>query len=175
MEKLLLGALLALEELNIIHHENIQVTVPAFKGFLPVIPHRIDVVVGELFAGHVFDAQVRVQLLGIVTDGVHEVGFPQAGIPPHEERVIGAGRFLRHRNRGRGRKFVRIRHHVGIKGVSGVEGIVLGRVVGRFLPGPQRGPGRGCGLRGDRIVGLIGVARGPAGGGDGEHIPVVQL
>ena len=106
---------------------------------------------------------------------MHEVGFPQAGITPHKERVVGAGWFFRHRNRGRGRKFVRIRYDVGVKGVSGVEGIVLGRVVGWFFPGPQRGAGRGCGLGSDRIVGLVGVARGPTGGGDGEHIPVVQL
>ena len=92
VEELFLGSLFALEELDVVDHQNVQVAVAPLEGLLPVVAHGIDVVVGEFLGGDVFDAQPRLQHTGVVPGGVQEVRFAQARSAPDEQRVVGLGR-----------------------------------------------------------------------------------
>src|SRR5207248_9001388 len=89
VEELLLGALLLGEELNIIDQKDVDgEELVAEAGHL-VIAQRVDHLVGELLAGDVADGRLRLALLDLMPDGLHEVGLAHADAAIEEERVIG--------------------------------------------------------------------------------------
>ena len=60
IEKFQLGAFLIGKELDIIDQQSVQVTILAPELLLVVVFDRIDVVIGEGFAGNVFDLGVGI-------------------------------------------------------------------------------------------------------------------
>ena len=107
VEKLLLRALLAGQELDVVDEQHIRLAV-----FLTELLHRRRLdggnrLVGEHFTIHVNDVEIRVIFLDLKLDGVQKVGLAQARRPIDEQRVVRAGRVRRHGLRGRKRKLVR--------------------------------------------------------------------
>ena len=88
VEELLLRAFLALQELDVVDEQHVDVAVAALEGDLAVVAQGVDEVVGELLGGHVAHAHPREQPLRVVADGVQQVGLAQAGVAPDEQRVV---------------------------------------------------------------------------------------
>src|SRR5262249_16090656 len=89
VEKLLLDALLALDELDVVDEKDIDVPVTSFEGDFAVIAERVDEVVGELFGGNVLDPHTGEQTLGVVPGGMKQVSLAEAGFAPNEQGVVG--------------------------------------------------------------------------------------
>ena len=79
-----------------------------------------DQLVGEVFAGDVHQPHLRILLLHIVADGVHQVGHAQTHAPVDEQGVVRLRRGFGHRQGGRVGKAVAVAHHKGVKGILGV-------------------------------------------------------
>ena len=84
MEELLEGRLLALEELDVVDQEDVDLAVAALEALhaavvLVAVAHAGDEVGDEDLGVDVLDADPRVEGLGVVADGVQEVRLAQAG------------------------------------------------------------------------------------------------
>src|SRR5919106_3506154 len=101
VKELLLGPLLAFEELNVVHHEEVHCAVaPVELGDRAALEGENELV-HELLGRDVAGAQSWVTLAYVASDGVQEVGLAQAGPSVDEQGVVGLGRSLCHRERGR--------------------------------------------------------------------------
>ena len=94
VEELLLEALFALHELDVVDEEDVAVPVPALEGQGGRGPEGVDEVVHEGLGGDVEDLAAGVVLGHVVADGVEQVGLAETGVAVNEEGVVGtAGRF----------------------------------------------------------------------------------
>jgi len=103
VEELLLGAVLAGQELDVVDQEHVDrpVLVPDL-GHVPGLDGGDDLV-HELLGGHVGDPLLGEALAHLVADRVHEVGLAQAHAAIEEERVVVlAGRVGHRHGRGMG-------------------------------------------------------------------------
>ena len=121
MEEFLLGGIPPGDELDIVHHEDVYVAEAVAELHVPALLDGGNQLVGEVLAGDVEQALLRVLLLHIVADGVHEVGLAQAHAAVDEQRVVRVRRGLSHRQRRRMGEAVAAAHHEGVEGVLGVE------------------------------------------------------
>ena len=149
VEELLEGRLLALEELDVVDQEDVDLAVAALEALhaavvLVAVAHAGDEVGDEDLGVDVLDADPRVEGLGVVADGVQEVRLAQAGAAVDEQGVVGTGRGLGHGQRGGVGEPVGGAGDVGVEGVSRIE---LGDVVGR-RGGQQPGGVLGAGAPG---------------------------
>ena len=119
VEELFLGAFLALEELDVVDQQHVDVAVAALEGDLAVVAERVDEVVGELFAGDVPHPDPGEESLRVVADAVQQVGLAQTRVSPDEERVVGNGGSLCDRH-GR-----RVREPVGRPDDERLEVVLL--------------------------------------------------
>ena len=89
MEELFLGALLAGDELDVVHQQHVRraVGLPELVGAARL--DGGDELVGEGLAVHIDDVELRVVLLNFGGDGGEQVGLAQARLPVDEQRVIG--------------------------------------------------------------------------------------
>ena len=101
VEKLLLRALLACQELDVVDEQHIRQTVFLPEQLGGAVFHRLDDLVGEYLAVHIDDVEIRVVFRHLELDGVEQVGLAQAGGAVDEQRVVGAGGVGRHRLRRR--------------------------------------------------------------------------
>ena len=101
VEKFLLRALLACQELDVVDEQHIRQTVFLPEQLGGAVFHRLDDLVGEYLAVHVDDVEIRVVFRHLELDGVEQVGLAQAGGAVDEQRVVGAGGVGRHRLRRR--------------------------------------------------------------------------
>ena len=141
MEELLEGRFFALEELDIIDQKNVDLTVAALESFhaavvLVAVAYAGDEVGDEDLGVDVLDADSRVERLGVVADGVQQVGLAQSGAAVDEQGVVGTGRGLGHRQGSGVGEPVGGTGDVGVEGVARVE---LGDVVGRRRREQPRG------------------------------------
>ena len=118
MEELLLGAFLALQELDVVHQEDVDVPVAALERHFTVVTQAVDEVVGELFGGYVTDPHARKESLCVVASRVQQVCLTQPGLTPDEQGVVSPRRRLGHGN-GRG-----VGEAVGGANDEGVEGVL---------------------------------------------------
>ena len=186
VEELLQGGLLALQELDVVHQEDVDVPVAALEGLQAAVvavavTQAGDEVRGELLGVDVLDADLGVEGTRVVADGVQEVGLAQAGAPVDEQGVVGAGGRLRHGDGGGVGEPVGGAGDVGVKGVARVEAgaVAAGGALAdagcggcggcddERAPGVE-GDGRGAGLR--RGGWYVDVAAGPLRGG-GQGLP----
>ena len=94
VEELLLRLHLALQELDVVDEQDVDIAVATLEVGRLVVADAVDEVVGELLGVHVPHHDLRVQALGVVAHGVQEVGLAQAGAAVDEQRVVGLGRGL---------------------------------------------------------------------------------
>ena len=105
----------------------------------------VDEVVHEFFGGDVEDVETVVFIQGEMTDGVHEVGFAQAGAAVDIKGIVGLGRVLGHGQRGRVGELIAGADDVIFKSVIGIEvGVKKRAVLGpAFLGRSPHEVGRG--------------------------------
>ena len=142
VEELLLGLLLALDELDVVDEQHVDVAVAALEGVVGAGAHGVDELVEEGLGGDVAHPVGRVVLPHVVADGLQEVGLAQAGVAVDEQRVVLAGRRLGHGQGGGVGEPVGRADHEGVEGVPRVD------VVHRSVPTPPAPAGRRGGRRG---------------------------
>ena len=106
MEKLLLGGLLAGDELDIVHQQQVGHAVLHPEVLGAASADGGDQLVGELLAGNVHDNKIGVGALDLSLDGREQMGLAQTGAAVDEQRVIGPGGVGRNRLRRSKRKLV---------------------------------------------------------------------
>ena len=121
VEELLLELLAALEELDVVDEQDVDLAVAAAEGVAGVVADRVDELVHQRLGGDVPDAAQLVDVPDVVADRVEEVGLAQPGGPVDEERVVGPGRVLGDRERGGVGEPVRRADHEAVEGVPGVQ------------------------------------------------------
>ena len=95
MEKFLLRGVLARDELNIVHEEEVGVAVFVTELEVLAAADGVDQLVCELVALDVDDVIVRVLALDLVGDGIEQVRLAEAGLAIDEQGVIGVGGVIR--------------------------------------------------------------------------------
>jgi hypothetical protein len=163
VEELLLGALLAGEELDVVDEQDVDGAEAVAEAGHLVVADGVDHVVGELFTGDIADGGVGLAALDLVADGLHEMGLAHADAAVKEEGVVGLGRALRDGLGGGGGELVAGADDEGIELVARVE---LGGGVpveaGLFDGGCLRGRGSAVAL-GD-LAGAVGCGIGGVAG-----------
>ncbi len=94
MEELLEHHLLALEELDVIEEEDVDLPVPRFEVVHLLAADRVDEVVEEGLGGCVLHDGVAGQLEAMLPHGMEEVRLAEPGTRVDEQRVVVAARFL---------------------------------------------------------------------------------
>ena len=100
VEERLLGLLFALQELDVVDEQDVDVAVALVERGSSVVGDRVDEVVRELLGTHVAHLNALIETLGVVTDRVEQVGLAESRVAVDEERVVGLGRRLGDRDRG---------------------------------------------------------------------------
>ena len=100
VEELLLRLLLALQELDVVDQQHVDVAVAALEAVLPVVADRVDELVGELLAGDVAHLGAGVEAAHVVPDRVQQVGLAEPGVAVDQQRVVGLARRLGDGDRG---------------------------------------------------------------------------
>ena len=95
MEKFLLRGVLACDELDIVHEEEVGVAVFVTELEVLAAADGVDQLVCELVALDVDDVIVRVLALDLVGDGIEQVRLAEAGLAVDEQGVIGVGGVIR--------------------------------------------------------------------------------
>ena len=121
VEELLLDAFLALDELDVVDEQHVDVAVAPLERRLAVIAQRVDEVVGEFLGRDVLDAHAGKQPLGVVACRVQQVGLAEAGLAPDEQRVVGARRRFGDGEAGGVGEAVGRADDEGVEGVAPVE------------------------------------------------------
>ena len=67
----------ALQELDVVDQQHVDVAIAALEGLRLVVTDRVDEVVGELFRADVEHSSAGIEAARIVTDGVQQVGLAQ--------------------------------------------------------------------------------------------------
>src|SRR6266545_3972040 len=137
VEELLLGALLARDELDIVDQEEIDVAVFAAELGGAIVADRVDQFVGEALRGEIEQAQRGVEAADLVADGVQEVSLPQSYSAVDEQGVVGRGRQFGNCLARRLGELVRVADDERVEGIPGRE--PGGR---RWSRGVARGAGR---------------------------------
>ena len=127
MEELLLGALFARQELDIVQEENVYGSVLVPEADHALKAQSVNDLVGEFLGAQVADAQCPVTLAHPGADGLHQVSLAQPDAAVQEERVVRLGRLVSHRQRGGVGELIGGANHKGLKGVAGDE-LVIGGV-----------------------------------------------
>ena len=121
VEELLLRALLAGEELDVVDEQDVDRAELVAEGRHLVVAHGVDHLVGELLARDVADGRVRCARLHEMTDGVHQVGLAHADAAVHEERVVGLRGALGDGLRRSMRELIAAADHEAVELVARVE------------------------------------------------------
>ena len=129
VEELLLGLLLALQELDVVNQQDVHVAVALPKLRALVLTDGVDEVVGQFFGGDVADPDGVEVAAYVVAQGVQQVRLAQPGVAVDGERVVGLTGAFRHGDRGGMSK------PVGAADDEGLEGVL------RVQPGVRGAPG----------------------------------
>ena len=119
VEELDLGALLAGDELDIVHQKEIDVAVARAELLRRALLQGLDHLVGEVVALDVFDLFLRMVLADVLTDGEQQMRLAQARVAVDEQRVIRLARLFSHGQRRGVREFVRAADDEAVEGVAG--------------------------------------------------------
>ena len=115
VEELLLGRVLAGDELDVVHQEHVELAVAPLELVHPLEAQGVDEIVQEALGREVQHARVGVAAQDLLRDRVHQVRLSEADAAVQEERVVGArGRFGDGARRG-------VRELVGGADDEGVE------------------------------------------------------
>ena len=122
VEELLLGRVLAGDELDVVHEQHVELAVAALEFVHALEAQRVDQIVQESLGGEVEHAGVGVAPEDLVRDRVHQVGLAEADAAVEEERVVGARGRFRDRARGGVRELVRGADDEVLEGEARVAG-----------------------------------------------------
>ena len=124
VEELLLGLGLALEELDVVDEQHVDVAVGGLERVDPVVVERADEVVGERLHRRVADGQPVAVGGDVVGDRVQQVRLAEPGRAADEQRVVGERRHLGDRERGAVGEPVGVADHELVEREARVEGDV---------------------------------------------------
>ena len=127
VEELLLRLLLALQELDVVDEQDVDVVaVAALERRGAVVTDRVDEVVRELLGADVSHPQLRVVVVHVVTDRVQQVGLAEPRVAVDEQGVVGLARLLGDGDGGGVREPVALTDDERVERVLGVEARGLG-------------------------------------------------
>ena len=141
VEELLLGADLALEELDVVDEQDVDVAVGGLERLDRAALERADELVGEGLGGGVEDGEPAAVVAHVVGDRVQEVGLAEPGRAADEQRVVGEPGHLGDGERGGVGEPVAVADDELVEGEAGVEGGAGGDH--RALRRRRRAGGRG--------------------------------
>ena len=117
----LLGLVFALQKLDVVDQQNVDIAILPLKGRGAVVLNCVDEVVGELFARNVSNLEARIHLQRVVSDRVQKVGLAQARVAINKERVVCLCGGFGNGERRCVSEAVRDAGHEAVKGVLRVE------------------------------------------------------
>ena len=139
MEELLLRALLAGEELNVIDQQRIERAVRRLELVDRVVLQGAHHVADEALRMNVRDARLAVPRLDEMRDRVHQVCLAESHATIEEQRVIGAARILRDLQGGRFRELIALALDEGGEAEIRIQARADDQAIG---PARARGHGR---------------------------------
>ena len=150
VEERLLRLGLALQELDVVDHQDVDIAIAGLERRTAVVGDRVDEVVGELFARDVAHPDAGEQVDRVIADRVQQVGLAEARVAVDEQRVVGLGGGLGDGDRRRVREPVGLADDEVVEGVLRVQARVaargrgdrVGRLVDRGPHDRHRGEGR---------------------------------
>ena len=140
VEELLFGVRLALEELDVVDQQDVEVAVAVLEGLGALRPQRVDELVGERLGGRVADAEPGRVGAEVVGDRDQQVGLAEPGRAVEEERVVGLRGGLGDGQRGGVGEAVAVADHEALEGVARVE--VSAALLGAALEGREADLGK---------------------------------
>ena len=154
VEKFLLNAFLAGEELDVVNQQHVGLAVFLAELDELVVLDSVNVFVGELFGGEIGDARALFVADDVLADGVEQMRLAQADAAVKEERIVGFAGRLGDGQRGGIGKIVVVADDERFKGVFGIE--MQFAAAGRAFVGGFGG--FGFGRRWEPEPGAIGAA-----------------
>ena len=143
VEELLLGLGLALEELDVVEEQHVDVAEAGLEGVGVAAAERAEELVGEGLAGGAADRQPGAVGEQEVRDRAEQVGLADAGRAADEQRVVGLGRHLGDGERGGVREAVAVADDELVEGELGVAERSARAALGPSAGGARRArPGR---------------------------------
>src|SRR2546425_3080071 len=121
VEELLLGPLLARDELDVVDQEEIDRPVAGAELRGPVVADRVDELVREPLGGEIRDGHPREETRALVPDGVQEVRLAESDAAVDEEWVVRSRGKLGDRLACRLRELVRGTHDKRVESVARVK------------------------------------------------------
>ena len=121
VEELFLSLHPALQELDVVDQQDVDVAVAALKSLGFVVADRVDEVVGELLGADIEHPSAGVQAARVVANRVQQVGLAQSGAAVDEQRVVRLGRGLGDGDRGGVGEAVARTDDEGVEGVLRVQ------------------------------------------------------
>ena len=126
VEELLLEAFLALDELDVVDEQHVDLAVAPFEVNRRVLPDGVDELVEERLGGDVTNGEVWVVRVDVAGDRPKQVRLAQPCVPVDEQRVVRLGWSFGHGQRGRvGESIARARDEVveGVAILASIESI----------------------------------------------------
>ncbi len=148
VEELVLGMALALEELDVVDEQHVEVSVATLELLCALCAQSRDELVGEALGGGVADAEGGCRSGEVVGDRDQEMGLAETRRAVEKEGVVGLRRRLGYGESGTVGDAVALADHEPVEGVVDVE-IEIGTGSGRAL----------VPALGEADVGEIGIAR----------------
>ena len=94
VDELLLGALLALEHLDVVDQQRVELAIAGLERLRALAPQRRDELGREPLGGRVVDLELGVVAAQVLDDRAQQVGLAEARRAMEEERVVGLAREL---------------------------------------------------------------------------------
>lgn len=123
MEEFFLGALFSADEVDVVDHEDVHFAVFGAELLGGLVHDALDQLIGELLRGNVADVGAWRFGEEFLSDGLHEVGFSQAGAAVEEQRVVCAAGGFRDGFRGGVGESVSRTDDKSVEGISRVEAV----------------------------------------------------
>src|SRR5215470_4058037 len=121
VEELLLGPLLARDELDVVDEEEIDRPILRAKLRGAIVADGVDQVVGEALRRQIEQAKLWIEAADLMSHRVEEVRLPQADSTVDEEWIVGARRQLGHRLAGGLGELIRVADDEGVERVADGE------------------------------------------------------
>ena len=133
VEKLLLRAFLAGEELYVVDHQYIDVTVATAKLVSPIEANRAYQVVDEILTAHVGNSQTRLAVYDVIADRLHQVCLAESDAAVDEKWVVALAGVLGDR-RGCGMsELIAVTHNETAESIARIQsGLFNGLLLGIF-------------------------------------------
>src|SRR6267143_1374516 len=120
VEEFLLRAFFARQELNVVDHQHVDMTIPLPQIHHFVVSNGVDDLVRKLLGRQIGNPEIG-SLRHIISNGIQEVRLPQPGLPVNKEWVIGFRRLFSDRHTGGVGKLISRSYYEILESILGVE------------------------------------------------------